>query len=478
MSLRKALAWAFSQQIALFILQLIGSVVIARLLVPAELGIFALAMASSSLIGSLRQFGIGSYLIREAQLDREKIRTAFGMWLVVSWTVSIVLVLIRVPLAEFYGAPGIADVLLVVSFSFLITPFGQPAHALLTREMRFDILHHIAVVSSVVGLATSISLAWLGYSYMGLAWGLLASTLTGAILLMSVRRDLSIKPSFRYWRDVLYFGGYLTGASLTGTANVEGTKFVLGGLISPAAIALYDRAIQIPAVIRQGMFGPFGAVLFPKLAEDVRNDKPIGPVVEKVAGATTMIVLPAFLAIGICSEGIIVFLFGDNWRVAGEILPFILLAHAILAFLPQPDQILTPHGKVKTLFWLRLLGLINNMLLATLGALHSLEMFAWLRPLEALMFVMGTYYCIRSCWGTSLKRLAPLYAKALGVALVSALPAMIVRFEYGVDVPWYALIGAGMSVAGLWAVAIWNLQHPVTSELKMAMSRLGAGKKM
>ena len=120
---------------------------------------------------------------------------------------------------------------------------------------------------------------------------------------------------------------------------------------------------------------------------------------------------------------------------------------------------------------------MNNMLLTTLGALHSLELFAWLRSLETSMFVMGSYFCIRSCWGTSLKNLAPLYAKALGVAFFSALPAMIARFEYGIDVPWYALIAAGVSVAGLWTVTIWNLQHPVTSELKMMMSRLGATKK-
>src|SRR5688572_2485765 len=103
------------------------------------MGVFALAMAASALIASLREFGIGSYLVREPQLNQEKVRTAFGMWLVLSWTMGIVLLVARTPLAEAYGTPGIADVLLVASLSFFVTPFGQPAHALLVRDMRFDL---------------------------------------------------------------------------------------------------------------------------------------------------------------------------------------------------------------------------------------------------------------------------------------------------------------------------------------------------
>ena len=88
-----------------------GSIVIARLLTPDEMGVFALAMAATILISSLRNFGVGSYLIREEQLTDDKVRTAFGIWITVSWTLGVVVLSVRHYIAGLYDAPGIADVL-------------------------------------------------------------------------------------------------------------------------------------------------------------------------------------------------------------------------------------------------------------------------------------------------------------------------------------------------------------------------------
>lgn len=88
-STRRSLKWSFAMQGGQFILQFGASVIIARLLTPAELGIFALAMAANALLYTVRDFGIGAYLIREEHLDTYKIRTAFGLWLMLAWPVGL-----------------------------------------------------------------------------------------------------------------------------------------------------------------------------------------------------------------------------------------------------------------------------------------------------------------------------------------------------------------------------------------------------
>ncbi len=439
----------------------------ARLLTPEEFGVFAISMAASHILIAFRNFGIGSYLVREKEITRSKKDTAFTLWLCFSWSAALILILIKDWLATVYGAPPISDVMTLLAFSFLITPFGQTHYSLLTRAMRFDVLHHINLFALCTGLATSIILAWLGHSYMSLAWGFLAENLTRALVLMAInRKEFSLHLSLAHWRSVMRFGGYLTGSSLAGELNRQSVKFVLGGLISPTSVALYERAIQIPVLVRRSIFTPLRAVLFPKFSEDIRNGKSIGQGVEQVVAMTTVLVIPVFLVVALCSEALVVLLFGENWRIAGTLLPWFLLSNAILTLLPQPEQVLTPHGRVKRLFKLRLLGLISNLIVAFIGASQSLELFAALRPLQTIIFFTLTYWSIRDFWDTRLIKLFPAYSQAVVIAAASALPAVISFYYYGSDPPIQSLLLITIASTLIWPIAVYYVGHPIKEEIE------------
>ena len=182
LDLRRSLGWALGQQATQFALGVVGSIIIARLLTPAEVGVFALAMSVSYLLGALRGAGVGLYLVREPNLDEAKIRTAFGMMIIASWLSGLILLLLAGPMARIYGEPAMVPVMGLLSVAFFIAPFGEPALSLLTREMRFDILYRVALLSTLAGTMTSVSLAASGFSYYALACGLIASSVTSALL--------------------------------------------------------------------------------------------------------------------------------------------------------------------------------------------------------------------------------------------------------------------------------------------------------
>ncbi|MBK1671115.1 hypothetical protein CKO28_24220 [Rhodovibrio sodomensis] len=466
MTLRKSLAWSFSQEFIQKGVRIAGSIMIARLLTPDEVGVFSIAMAANFLLNSVREFGVGTYLIREPELTYDKVRTVFGLTLLIQWTLGAALLLLRFPIADLYGQPGIADVLALVAITFFFAPFGQPAIALLRRDMRFDQLHHIGTAEVLVGTGTGVWLATLGYSYMALAWGLLASTVTRVALTLAARRDhLRLRPGLRHWREVLQFGGWLTVAGLFGTIAVEGRKLVLGGIINPGTVALYERAQMIPQMSRQTLFMPVGRVLLPSFSKNVREGVSIGPGVEMYVAATTAIIWPAFLTIGFIAVPVTVLLFGDNWRTAGEILPYILGSAAIVAALPQPEQVLTPHGAVRRLAAIRFVQVTGALSFAALGSLHSLELFAALLIPTAAVFSLAVYLSIRSMMGTGLRRLAPFYAKAAILSAPCAAPAFWAYIEYGNSLPIGPLLAAAGSAVPIWFAGLFILRHPLSGEI-------------
>lgn len=436
------------------------------------MGIFGLAVAAYFLLSSLRDFGVGSYLIQQETLNDNKIRTAFGMWVVISWSLGLAIFATRNYVADIYHAKGIADVLSLVSISLFITPIGQPAQALLTREMRFDVLHHIALASTAITVLTNITLALAGLSYMALAWGMIAGTAVNAALLIAVRPDhLRMLPSFRYWREVLSFGGWLTGVSLIGTVKSEGNRFILGAFINPAAVGLFDRAVQIPNQARQSLFSPIWRVLFPAFSKDIREGLSIGPALEKLVSVTTVVIWPAFLTVGILAQPIIVVLFGENWRVAGQILPYFLFAQALLALLPPAYQILVPHGKVKRYFWLSAITTMSGLALAAIGAMHSLELFALLVPIDHAVYVIATYFAVREYVDVPRRIFMRHYRHSCLVAVISSSPALVCYLVYGTDVPFLALVSVAVVSPILWIAIVCVLKNPVAYEVIQLLSR-------
>lgn len=306
LSIRRSLAWSFSLQFWQAALQFITSIIIARLLTPQEVGVFALALAAYILIAALKDFGIGSYLIREEELTDHKIRTAFGLSIAIFWMFGLVVLSIRHTFADFYGVPGIAQVLALISVSFFLMPFDQPANALLRREMKFDTLHHIEFAATVIGSAVSIVLALYGLSYMALGWGYVAAAVSRPVLfLFACPSYVIMKPSLRHWREVLSFGGWLAAGTLFGTAGDQGAKMIISGLLDPAALALFQRASQIPKTMRRFSLAPVGIVLLPAFSKALRENKPISTKLENLIGTTTIILWPAFFVFSFLSEPLI-----------------------------------------------------------------------------------------------------------------------------------------------------------------------------
>ena len=453
-------------------MQFVSSIFIARLLTPDEMGIFALSMSVAALMTSLRTFGIGNYLIREPDLDLDKIRSAFGVMLAVSWFLGLLLYLARDFVADFYERPSIAAVIAVLALSFVVSPLGAPAFSLMTREMRFKALHNIGLASSATGSILAVVLAYLGHSSMALAWGLLASTaLHSALCLLAVQDRRWLWPSLTHWRAIVRFGGTLSLGTLLSSANAEGAKFLLGAFMSPAAVGQFGRAMQMPRIVRQGLFEPVSRVLAPAWSEDVRQGRSLAEGAEKLVAANTVLVWPVFLALGLIAEPFIILIYGENWRPAGQIFPWILLSQAILALLPQPEQVLIPHGKAGTILRLRSVAAVFSLSVGAYGASLGLEAFALSRVAAACFLMVLVFRAVKPLLGIGLRGFAACYLRAGLVALLAAVPAVAFRLSGRENLTLVELLAIVAACAVLWLFGIVVTRHFVWGELRLVARR-------
>lgn len=466
MSIRRSLSWTLGQQGGMMILQIVNLMIIARLLTPSEIGVFVVAVSVMTMIQALREMGLSNYLIRDPKLNDDTIRAVFGMSIALCVVLAGGLVLLRHVIADWMEAPEIAAVLLLISLAILIFPVEQTASALLRRDMRFGIMARVTLTARFTGIVTSIALALMGLSTMALVWGLMAEVAVRVTQLsLAESRHLRLGPSLRGWRPLMGFGVWTTGASLAGQATVEGNKLLIGAFLGTGPVAIFDRTARIPGMVRRGIFGPLGQVMLPSFSRDLRDGRPIGPKVARLTAITTGIVWPLFAVLAMLSNEIVLLILGPQWGQAAVILPWLLLAQSLLALLPQPDQILVPHGHVRRLMVLRMVQVSASLSIAAVSVQWGLEAFAMARFLNALIFVLASWVAISPYMDVSLGALARGHAKSALVLLVTATPVALWKFG-GLGGGSYLVLAALLVLTVALGLGITlALRHPLGEEI-------------
>jgi len=249
-SVYRSLVFSFIERFALIGITLVSYVLIARLLTPEEIGIYSVAAALIAIGQVFREFGVGNFLIQEKNLTKGHIRTAFGVSLLMSG-VLFMMVVVGAPLVgDFYKDQRMTMIVRIIALNFLVMPFCSISVALLRRDMQFGKLTSVNIVAAVIGTATTLGLAFAKFGPQSLAWGAIAANLVTGIGAWAARTDNElIVPSLSEWRKVLTFGSQSAGAGLITSVAMGINDLTVGRVLgfAPAAIGLW-RYPPLPAL--------------------------------------------------------------------------------------------------------------------------------------------------------------------------------------------------------------------------------------
>jgi O-antigen/teichoic acid export membrane protein len=214
-SVRGATLFALAQRYLSFCLQLVVSVVVARLLSPQETGIFVLAAGVAAIAQMLRDFGVSDYIIAEKDIDDDKRRAAFTVMTGISVAVGVLLLAVSYPLSAAYQEPGVARVLWVLSLTYFLLPLGVVPMAELNKALRFREIFWIQSSSAVASAVVTLGCAWYGQGYMSLAYGMVAGTVASiAIVAIYLPDRVWMRPTRRGLGEVFRFGGILAAGRI------------------------------------------------------------------------------------------------------------------------------------------------------------------------------------------------------------------------------------------------------------------------
>ena len=328
-SVRRSLAIAFIERYLLIVLSLGSNMLLARLLTPEEIGLYSVNLAFIGIAHMLRDFGISNYLVQAPELRRTDIRTCFGISLLLGGGLFALLYLVAPLIAGFYEDPRLTTTLRICALNFLVLPFNSVPSALMRRDMQFQRLVYITLTAAVLGLATTVGLAWVGVGPNSMAIGSVVTSAATAMGAYAARSDFrGLLPSLAGWRPVVNFGGQSALTSVVTTICMDLHELVMGKVSGFAAVAMISRAQGLMNLIHRDLMSAVRGVAFPAFARTHREGGDVEAQHVQAVVNMTALAWPAYALLGVHAADFIHLLFGAQWEQAVPLVPLFCVAGA------------------------------------------------------------------------------------------------------------------------------------------------------
>lgn len=473
--LRRAIFWGFSGQFATFALSFAGSVAIARLLSPRELGIYAVAIAVVGILQIATSFGTAAYVLKEAVLDEYAIDTAFTVNALLSALLAGFLYLGSFPAARFLEEESVVPILQLLALTPLISILEFRPSAMLQREMRFKAISLITTAKAAGSVVTTVTAAVAGASFMSPAYGALVATAIGAIGFVAAGREhVSLSLSYRGWRPMTIFGLQMMSVSGVGAASARLCDIVMGRLLGLEALGLFARANNLSSLLFTNVYGTATRIVFAKLSQDFRERGIVRDTFLTSLRIVSAVMGPLTIGLAVLSMPIVFVLYGEKWIAVAPILSILMVAQFLSLSTSMNWELFVIRNQLGTQTKLEISKSVFGLVTFALGCLVSIIDAAVVYILGALFSYLLYAPHVRRLADANRGELGGIYLETSFLTVIAVAPSFLLMLLTGWSAKTPLLLVATSIVVGasLWLVALFRIGHPIAGEVALVATRL------
>jgi O-antigen/teichoic acid export membrane protein len=465
--LKKSLGFSFATQYTEMAIQFIGIMFLARLITPEEIGIYSVAAFLMAVLHMFRDFGVGKYVIQVEELTPERIRSAYGVTIILALTMALVLLAITPFAADFYGEPRVADILVVMSGSFAITPLGSLLGAIFRRAHELKKIMIVRVSSSICHVITAVTLGMHDYGALSLAWANFAGILSYGLVSIALRsKDTPALPSFRNMGAILSFGSVNSVGNVAGVLGTNGPDVIIGKVISLAASGYFSRANGMIQMFKNLVQGAIIPLVLPYFAQLRREKGDLPSAYHLAISHLTVFAWPFFAVIGLLALPIVRVLYGLQWDSSIPIVQVLCIMGIIGTLATFAGDVMIAYGQVGHSTASQVLTQPVRVGAILAASPFGLIMVAWALVLAECYTVWVSSRRLHLSTGIGLRGVLRATVKSGAVTVFSAIgPAIIMLFFMTGKHPWLELVLGGLVALLGWFLGIVWTGHPVKSHL-------------
>jgi len=347
-----------------FVIQMVATVVLARLLTPADFGLVAMVATITGLGQAFADLGLSEATIQRKEITHGQVSALF--WINVSVGLALMLIsMASAPvLARLYHDARLVNLSLLLSFTFLIGGLRVQPDALLKRQMRFASLLVRYVTSYAIAVVVAITMAWRGAGY----WALVALPLTLNFMQMGISwLMVRWRPSLPRWDahvgSMITFGGNVAASYFVITTSRSADNVLIGWYLGAGPLGLYSRAYNLLMLPVRQLSIPAASVAVPAFSRIQSDAERFARYYLRAVNLIIWISAPVFGFLFVAAHPVIVLLLGNQWRDAAPVFRILSISALGQLLIESTIWLFVSRGQSKRL--LRLLLITTPILVGS-----------------------------------------------------------------------------------------------------------------
>lgn len=312
-----AFSWSVVGQFGSQLITFAISVILARIISPAEFGMIGMLAILLPLSQLLTDFGFNSTIIQRKDIDNETLSSIFYLNISFSIFIYFLLFIFSGLIARFYNEPGLELITKVYCLLIIINSFRLIQNALLVKEVNFKTIVIIQMISSIIGGGVGIFLALEGNGVWSLVWqGLITYSLNSILLWYKS----SWRPNYIFKlatiKPLMSFSFRMFVAGLIDVIYTSLDNIIIGRIFHATELGYYTRAKGLKELPMNNTTSILTRVVFPLFSSIKDDDVRLLVMYKKLLIFVSLISFPIMAGMYAIAEPLIRILFTDKWIMA------------------------------------------------------------------------------------------------------------------------------------------------------------------
>ena len=356
----KGVSWMGGLRLISRVIAFGKTAILARLLLPAEFGLFGIASLVLELLEVLTETGVNIVLVQEKKDIDRYINTAWIVSICRGILIGLFIVAATPLITVFFNSPQSAPLLYLMAAVPVIRGFINPSEVKFQKNLKFNKEFWFRFSIFALDTIVAISLAFSLHSPVALIWGLIVGAIAELILSFVFAKP---RPRLIFelpkLKSVVSSGKWMTGAGIFSYLFQHGDDIVVGRLLGTNPLGLYQVAYRISTLPITEVSDTVAKVTFPVyvgISEDVKRLK---RAFFRMFLGISAVVIPFGLILLLFARQLTLIILGENWLEAVEVLKVLAIFGSIKAVINSCYPLLLGLGKQKEVMIITLAGILG-----------------------------------------------------------------------------------------------------------------------
>ncbi len=310
----RGVSWTLVTYAGPKVLSVATTIVLARLLDPADFGLLALAVLAMGLMTLFRDLGLGATVVLQQRRDPVALGTSLTLILGTAAVSTVIVVALAPVAADLFEEPRLTGPLTVLALSMTVNALATFHQSIRQRELEFRRRFTISMVRAAIYSTVALSLA----VALRDVWSLIIAEVVATVVFCVLSVALSpqrVRPRFERaaaLEAVKSGQGFLVQGSVAFVSqNVD--YLAVGRLLGAAQLGYYSMAYRLSELPYMGIADPVAKVTFPAFARMRERGEHVGEAFLKVLRLVAVVTCPLGVLLSGAAEPFVETVLGDDW---------------------------------------------------------------------------------------------------------------------------------------------------------------------